>query len=479
MRPHLSLWDSVSIIIGIVVGAGIYETAPLIFATSSGPFMAMGVWALGGFLSLVGALCYAELASTYPRSGGDYVYLSLAYGPWVGFLFGWAQLAVVFTGSIGMMAYIFADYAVAMAGYAVDATFLLAVTPVLLLSAVNILGARLGKRTQNVFTTAKIVGLGMVAVAGFMAVAEESSTQVAARAGDGVPFSLDSLGLALVFVLYTYGGWNDAAFVAAELRDRRNIPLALILGTLAVAAVYLVSNFAYLAGLGFARAGESTAIAADLLARPFGQAGAGFMSILVMISALSAVNGLIFTGSRLYAEVGIDHRVFGKLSRWNRRFNAPIASLAMQALVTVALIAIVGSEGGRGLVSAGVMSLGLSAPTWEGHGGFDTLLRCTAPVFWLFFLLTGISLFVLRIRRPHEKRPFSVPFYPLTPLLFCATSAFMLYRSITYAGSLTLVGLVLLAAGFPLYLLSRRRSAGRTAILHRLTPKTVAGDEET
>src|SRR5438132_5380290 len=178
VQAQLGLWDAVSIIIGIVIGAGIYETPPLIFKNVSGPWEGVGVWALGGLLSLVGALCYAELASTYPRSGGDYVYLTRAFGPWMGFLFGWAQLVVIRTGNIAMMAYVFADYAIRLWDFGAgnprwftetEVAFLYAATAVTVLALLNILGVVFGKGTQNVLTAAKVLGLGGILVAGFLA----------------------------------------------------------------------------------------------------------------------------------------------------------------------------------------------------------------------------------------------------------------------------------------------------------------------
>src|SRR3712207_4545316 len=167
VQAQLGLWDAISIIIGIVIGAGIYETPPLVFQQVSGPWMGLGVWALGGLLSLIGALCYAELASTYPRSGGDYVYLTRAYGRCAGFLFGWAQLTVIVPASIGMMAYVFADYAVRLGDGGSGPTFLYAALVVLGLSLVNLLGLTAGKHTQNGLSAAKVLGLGGILLAGF------------------------------------------------------------------------------------------------------------------------------------------------------------------------------------------------------------------------------------------------------------------------------------------------------------------------
>src|SRR5687768_9949591 len=203
--PRLGLWDTVGIIVGIVVGTAIFTTPPLVFQNVSGPWQALGVWLLGGVLSLLGALCYAELATTYPRSGGDYEYLTRAYGRCVGFVFGWAQLCIVLTGSIAAMAYAFADYGVRLWSLDRGATVGLAIASVVVLSGINLLGVVAGKTTQNVLTAAKVLGLIVIVATGIVSGFAGSHEVIAAPSSAG----LGGLGLAMVFVLYAYGGWND------------------------------------------------------------------------------------------------------------------------------------------------------------------------------------------------------------------------------------------------------------------------------
>jgi basic amino acid/polyamine antiporter, APA family len=447
---RLRIFDAVSIIIGIVIGAGIYETAPFVLANVKSPLHALGVWALGGALSLIGAACYAELASAYPRSGGDYVYLTRAFAPSVGFLFGWAQLAVILTGSIGMMAFVFADYASALWGTNASVA---AALSVIVISACNAGGVALGKTAQNVLSAIKVLGLVLVIIAG-LAFGEPSKEAVTSSAGSG------SFGLAMILVLYTYGGWNDAAFVAAEVRDPgRNIPRALLLGTLAITVIYLLVNAAFITGLGFDGARSANAIAGQVLEKALGPTAGAVMSLLVMVSALGAVNGLIFTGSRVYASLGADHGLFRGLSRWHPRFKTPVFSLMVQASVTVVMISIVGTGAGKRAIDWLLVAFGGAPAKWAGHGGFDTLLSCTAPVFWAFFLLTGVSLFVLRVKDRTLPRPFKVPLYPVLPLIFVSTCIFMLYSAVDYAGKLTLFGVIPVLLGIPLYFLSRRVAA--------------------
>jgi basic amino acid/polyamine antiporter, APA family len=457
-RPKLGLWDAVSIIVGIVIGAGIYETAPAVFANAGSPALALGVWLLGGVLSLVGACCYAELASAYPRSGGDYVYLSRAFAPWVGFLFGWAQLVMLMTGSIGMMAYVFSDYAVVGAGLERSLSAPLAAAAATALTVLNLASVTLSKSAQNILTMLKAAGLVAVIIAGV--VWAESGAFISDGGAGGAP---PSFGLAMVLVLYTYGGWNDAAFVAREVRDRRkNLPRALLLGTSFITLIYLAVNAAFMAGLGFDDASASEAIAADVLSRPLGALGGVAMSALVMISALSAVNALVFTGARVYSSLGADYSALSMLGRWHSRLRSPANALLAQLVVTLALITLVGTRAGRSVIDAMVRWTGGEPVSWAGHGGFDTLLRCTAPVFWAFFLLTSCALFVLRVRDPKRERPFKVPLYPALPAVFSATCLYMLHAAIDYAGALAWIGLGPVLAGVPVYFISRRRP-GRPA----------------
>jgi APA family basic amino acid/polyamine antiporter len=442
----LRVRDAVSIIVGIVVGTAIFKAPTMVFQNVSGPWQALGVWLAGGVLSLIGAFCYAELATTYPRSGGDYHYLSRAYGRWMGFLFGWAQLAVIFTGSIGAMAYAFADYAARLFQITADWVPWLAIAVILVLSVMNLLGVIVGRTVQNVLTAAKILGLAGIVLAGLFLVSGHGLGTATTSHGT-------SLGLAMVFVLYAYGGWNDAAFVAAEVKDRRrDIPRALFLGIGLITAIYLLVILAYLIVLGYETASENSTPAAEVLYRALGPWGGKLASLLVMISALGAINGLILTGSRVYASLGADHRLFNWLSGWSQRGGSPWAALTAQCAIAMLLVAAVGTAAGQATIDFAVRQIGVEGLPWERYfGGFETLVAGTAPVFWSFFMLTGLSLFWLRWRDPQIERPFPAPLYPISPIIFCGMCAYMLYSSLDYARALSVIGLLPLAIGIPLY----------------------------
>ena len=253
---NLGLWDAVSIIVGIIIGVGIFWTPPTIFAQVPHPAVAIGLWVLGGLLALIGALCFAELASAYPRSGGEYVYLTRAFGPLTGFLFAWSQLSVTRSGSIAGMAYIFGSSAASLFGCSDTSIFLLAGAAVLALTLINIVGVRMGTGTQHVLTVAKVIGLIALMAAGFLWGNAENANPTPVVAQDGTWF----LG-GMIFVLWTYSGWHEAAYFVSEAKNRtRNIPLALIIGTTLVTVIYVVINLAYLHGLGFEGAKDRSAL---------------------------------------------------------------------------------------------------------------------------------------------------------------------------------------------------------------------------
>ena len=348
------------------------------------------------------------------------------------------------------MAYAFADYGVAWWGLDRAATVWLAVAAVVVLSIVNLCGVVAGKTTQNVLTTAKMLGLVLIVATGLFCAPAEVPATAPSTTGSG-------LGLALVFVLYAYGGWNDAAFVSAEVKDgRRNIPLSLFLSIGIITLIYLLVNLSFLYVLGFEGVRQTSAPATDMLARIAGTRASGAISILVMISALSAINGLILTGSRIFRIVGDDHRSFSVLARVDRTKSIPFGAIVVQALISVALIAAVGTDRGRETVDQSLQTVGLSALPWQDYyGGFETLVAASAPIFWMFFLLTGIALFVLRVRDKHCERPFIMPWFPLPAIVFCVTCVFMLQASLVYAKGLVLIASIPVALGLPLYLLSR------------------------
>ncbi len=451
--PRLGLWDAVSIIVGIVVGTSIFRTTATIFDNAHGPWSAMGLWLVGGALAWCGAMCYAELATTYPRDGGDYEYLNRAFGPWCGFLFAWAQITTVISGNIAIMAYAFADYAVRLWPSWSEHALWLTIGPIVALSALNAAGIVAGKLTQNLLTAAKVIGLGGVVLVGMLSVGgaqPQAAIAIGNRSGSG---GNADLGLALVFVLYAYGGWSHAAYVAAEVRDeQRNLPRSLMLGIAGITIIYLLVNGAYLNALGFEVARHTATPAADVLEQALGSLGGRAISLLVMLSALGAINGMILTGTRIYAVWGADYPALSWIGSWNRRTAAPVAAIVLQAAIAAILVFLVGTESGRNAFDSSLQFIRVDGLPWKKYfGGFETLVAGTAPVFWGLSLLTGIAVFVLRAKNQSTPRPFAVPLYPLPVLAFCGSCAYMLWASLAYARWLALLGVVPLAIGGALW----------------------------
>jgi APA family basic amino acid/polyamine antiporter len=428
-----------AIVVGIVVGSGIFFMPSLVAANAPSGAVVLGLWLVGGGIALVGALCYAELTTTYPDAGGDYYFLRRAYGPEVAFLFAWGRMTVVQTGALAAAAFIAGTYIAGAVPLGTPALY--AVLLVVGLTTLNAFGLALGKWTQNYLAVAITVGLLTVVGAGlYLAVSGGAPAPVTdADGGAAGAEGLGSIGLAMVFILYTYGGWNEAAYLSAEIRaPQRNIALALIFGVAMVTAIYMIVNAAFLAGLGRERMASSEAVAADLLELVAGRPGALFVSALVVVAVLSTVNATIITGARSNYALGRDYpQLFGFMGRWQAKSSVPLPALLVQAAISVLLIVV--------------------APILFEAGGVEAMVAYTAPVFWFFFFLVGFAVLILRTWDPGAERPFQVPFYPLTPLLFSVVCLYMLFSAIAYAGVGSLLGVAVLMVGVPLLALMRSR----------------------
>ncbi len=408
-KRELTLFDSTCIIVGIIIGAGIYRSTPAIAGFVGGPLLLIGFWFLGGLISLIGAACYAELASTYPREGGEYVFLTKAYGRRAGFLFAWSEFWIIRPGNVGAMAYIFATYFAEIVPWSLGrySFMVYACSAIILLTAVNVMGVRSGKWTQNVLTSIKVLGLLAIFAVGLFLVTPSPVAETSAPATSSSNFSL-----ALIFVLFTFGGWNEIAYVAAEVRSpQKNILRALVVGLLAVTLIYVLVTWAMLSGLGFAGVSGSESMAADLVALRFGDVGRAAISLLICLSCLGSINGMLFTGSRVYYALGTEHRLYRWLGRWSARFNSPVRSLTIQAAIGLGLVIFFGLDSQQ----------------------FELLVIFTTPFFFGFLSLVAVALIVLRYKDPHAQRTYRATLYPLTPLLLCASSLFMLYASLSHA----------------------------------------------
>lgn len=448
-RPSLSLFDSVCVIVGIIIGSGIYQTTPLIALSTSGlsawllefeaigslpaanswlpPLVLTGAWLLGAAIALCGALCYAELASAYPKHGGDYHYLNRAYSRRVGFFFVWCEFWIVRPANIGAVSFVFAEYGMrflrtTLLPLLVDPQSLdswtwlnepltraiLAVVTILALTATNLAGVRTGIRVQNALSVAKMIGLSGIVLAAFFLPAQAATETVPFEA----PSFPTSFALAIVLIMFTLGGWNDLAFVSGEVKDpKRNILRALLIGVAAVTAIYVLVSLAFIQGLGFGGLVNSKQVAADLLQTRVGKVGDSAIALLIAISTLGAINGMLYAGSRIYYALGTEMTAFRWVGVWNGNWGGPVRALLAQSGVTILV----------------VLAFGRSSD------GFERLVNFSTLPFWLFFLLVGIAVIRLRKIEPETPRPYRVHFYPVVPILFCLSSIYVLYSSTNYA----------------------------------------------
>ncbi|WP_462381666.1 APC family permease [Pseudomonas sp. Marseille-QA0892] len=429
-REGLSVTDGIAVVVGIVVGIGIFGFPPMVAQHADTPLAYLGLWLAGGLLMLVGALCYAELGASYPHEGGEYHYLQRAWGGRLALLFAWARGTVIQTGAIAVVAFIYGEYAQQLLPLGAYGANWHALFSVVALTALNVLGTRESKRLQVVLSLMVVTTLTGLAIAG-IAFGEEP---VVAQATEPSGATLGMLGMGMVFVLLTYGGWNEAAYLTGELKDPgRNVVRVLIGGTLVVTVLYLLSNLAFLQIFGLEGLRNSTAVGAELMHVIAGPWASVALSGVICLAALSTLNATILTGARVYYALGRDVPQLSMLGEWNDRGSTPVRALLVQGGITLILVLF------------GALS----------EDSVHSMVAYTAPVFWFFMLMVTLSLMRLRRIDRGRKRPFSVPLFPWLPLLFAAVCFALFCSSTVYAGMGALLGLVVLAAGLPLLLMRK------------------------
>ncbi len=440
-RQLLSVFDGVFLMVGMVIGVGIFKAPSVVAGNVSSGAEFLLAWLAGGLISLAGALVYAELAARHADTGGEYAFLARGLGRGTAFLFAWSRITVIQTGAIAAVAFVFGDYATQILPLGAHSAAIYAGLSVIALTALNLVGTLQSKGLQKVMETLLIVGLVGVAIGGIMVGTNPQPASAPAASSGG------SYGLAMIFVLLTYGGWNEAAYLGGEVREpKKNMTRILVWGIVAVTALYMLVNVGYLAALGIAGMKASKTVAADVMRMIAGEKGAIILAVIVCISAFTTINAAIFTGARTSYALGRDFAVFAHLGRWRESGSTPATALLWQGAVTLLLI------------FAGTFT----------PDGFSAMVAYTSPVFWTFFLLTGITLFVFRAKDAAGEGPsFRVPGYPVVPVAFCASCAYMLYSSIDFIrgpygpsfGIAVLGGIAVMAAGLPLYFISTRISA--------------------
>jgi basic amino acid/polyamine antiporter, APA family len=449
----LGLLDSTTLIVGSVIGSGIFVAPSIMAGYVQTPGLLIGLWVLGGVLTLFGALAYGEMAAALPRAGGQYVFLKEAFSPLWGFLYGWTFLLAINTGFIAAVAVAFAKYLGVFLPAIGEGTVLFAIgrfpfttaqavglVVIAALTWLNITGLRTGAMVQNVFTIAKVAAVAVLVVLAIVS-GKGSSDHFrplvgAALGPEGLKIGLfAALGVAMSKALFAYDAWNSVTFAAEEMRDpEKNLPRALIMGTLGIMAVYCsaVAVYLYMVPIQEMFAVKDGRIAAEAAQRMMGAPGAAFIAIAIMISAFGCVNGLILAGARVLYAMGRDGLFFRGVAEVHPVYRTPAAALLLQGGV------------------AAVLTL---------TGTYNDLLTLTAFASLLFNTLTVVALFVLRHRQPDLPRPYRAWGYPVLPALYLLVSAFFLYTILIGDPRNAGIGLGLAALGFPAYIYwSRKRT---------------------
>ncbi|MBA4337693.1 MAG: amino acid permease [Hyphomonas sp.] len=408
------------VILGMVIGAGIFKSPALVAANAGSEQMVYLLWIIGGLISLAGALCYCELAAAFAHPGGDFHFLERAWGRRFAFLFAWARFAVINTGAIALLGFVIGDYLNRVIDLGPHGPAIYAFASVFLLTAIKLLPA--GEASDSALVIVLIAGLVTLVAAAAKLVLDGTPPL---DPGTPVATGLGGLGYGLVFVLLAYGGWTEAATLSAEVKDgERGMLRALIISITLITALYLLTAWAMLRGLGLAGLAGSEAPAADLMSRAFGPGAGVVLALAVVAAAVTSVNATIIAGARTTYAASANIPALNWIGRWNFRTRSPRNAVLAQGAVSLLLV-------------------GLGA----AYDGFATLVDYTAPVYWIFLIASGLAVFRLRATQPEVTRPFRVPLYPLLPALFVLSSSAMLVSAVLYVQGGVLFGLGVLLAG--------------------------------
>jgi len=436
----LGLLDCVLLVLGAIIGSGIFLTPGGIARITQNTAAVFFVWTLGGILTFCGALSYAELGAAYPRAGGIYAFLREAYGRTTAFLFGWCVLWVMVTGSIATLASAFAIYL----GYLIPISSLeaklCAVAVILILSLINCLGVRSGAAVQNLLGIIKIGSLIGIAAVLFLS-GEGSLQNVTVSPGTFSSTPWSAIGIAMIAVLWAYDGWHLLTFAAGEVRNpRRNLTVGLLLGTLSVMLLYLIVNFSYMFILPFEMLTGSSRVASDALGRAIGPVGATIVALAILISITGAMNSNVLGGPRVFYAMAHEKLFFRWVAYIHPRYHVPTVSIVMNG-VWASFLTMVGS--------------------------FERLFSYVIFVSWIFYALGAAAVIVLRRKQPWVERPYKTWGYPVVPILFCLIAAVIVLNAIVNDFKNSFWGLLVVATGLPAYFYWR----GGTDDVNPLTKK--------
>ena len=424
----LGLLDALSIVVGIVIGGGIFLVPNLVARNLTSAGSILGVWVFAGVASFFGALACAELGAAIPATGGQYVFLREAFGPMAGFLCGWSMFTVARTAQVAWMAVTFSLYISYFVPLSPIESKLLGIAAILFFAFVNYRGVSASAWVQKSFTAAKVLGLLIIIGSAFFLFHGSTETHAAAPA---TPISLSNFGVALIACLLAYDGWVQMSFVAGEIKNpQRNILLALAIGVSVVMAIYILANAAYLHVLSIPEIAASDHVGATTAERVLGSAGGSLVAVIILLSIIGTLNGCFLTSPRVYFAQARDGLFFSKFATVHPRFQTPSFSIVAQAVWSIVLLL---------------------------SGTYETLADYAMFALWIFYGLMILGVIWLRRTQPDLPRPYKMWGYPVTPLLFLAVTAYFIVNTLVERPRPSLAGLALIATGFPVYFLWRKK----------------------
>jgi APA family basic amino acid/polyamine antiporter len=425
----LGLWSSVALVVGITIGSGIFRSPAGIAQKVPHPTVMLLLWVVGGAVTLCGALSLSELAAALPETGGLYAYLREGWGRRPAFLFGWSELVLIRANALGGIAVVFGEYLLRSLGADPIEHYIaarcLSAGAIAFAAAANIRGASIGAFIVGVATWAKFAALLILALSAFLLGSSHGATLAHLTTGTGAPLALSSMGLALVSILWAYDGWADLSFASGEVKDpQRNLPKAIILGTLAIIAIYLLTNVAYLYVNPIETVAQSRLIAADTMLAIFGRIGVVLVSLFVMISSFSSLNGSMLASPRVFFAMADDGLFFETIAKVHPRYKTPYIAILLAAVLGMIL----------------VMSRSFEALT-------DTFVLA----IWPFYALGVAAIYRLRKLRPEMPRPYLAVGYPVVPAIFILSVAMFVVNSLVQDPIPTGITFALIFAGLPVY----------------------------
>src|SRR5436190_5246978 len=435
----LGLWSSIALVVGITIGSGIFRSPAGIARQAPNPLAMLGLWVAGGAITLCGALALAEIAAALPETGGIYAYLREAWGRRAAFLFGWSELVLIRASALGGIAVVFGEYLLRSFGVDPSSHVLvsrgLSAAAIVFAAAVNVRGATLGALIVGVATWAKFGALALLVLASFTLGASHGAAAAHFTAPSAGPLAVGSIGLALVSVLWAYDGWADLSFAAGEVKDpARNLPRAIILGTLALIAIYVLTNLAYLYVLPIEAVARSPLVAADTMMALFGRAGVVLVSVFVMISSFSSLNGSMLASPRVFFAMADDGLLFQAIAKVHPRYQTPYVAIFLAAVLGMAL----------------VMSR-----------SFERLTDTFVLAIWPFYALGVAAIYRLRRDRPDLPRPYRAIGYPVVPAVFILSVGAFVINSLLNDTLNSVITFAVILAGLPVYQLAFATRARR------------------